>query len=357
MVSSSAADGRFLIYGSNGYTGTLIAERAAKRGMHAVLAGRNAAEVEAQAKALGFPHRAFSLEDRAALEGALREVSAVLHCAGPFSRTSKPMADACIRTGRHYLDITGELGVFESLAARTDEAKRAEVMLLPGVGFDVVPSDCLAAHVASRLPSATHLVIAFLALGRASRGTATTAVENMHRGGAVRRGGKITPAPAAHKTRSFDFGERVATAVTIPWGDISTAYYSTRIPNIEVYAAFPLSTQRAMRIGRYLAPLLATSLAQRILKGRIRSGPPGPTAEQRARGKSLLYAEVFDGAGHGAASRLSGPEGYDLTALTALAALEKVLSGGAKPGFQTPSLVFGKDFVLEIGGVSREDVV
>ena len=51
-------------------------------------------------------------------------------------------------------------------------------------------------------------------------------------------------------------------------------------------------------------------------------------------------------------SRLTGPEGYTLTALTAVAAVEKVLAGGARPGFQTPSLAFGADFVMQIAGVT-----
>jgi short subunit dehydrogenase-like uncharacterized protein len=346
----------FLIYGANGYSGRLIAERARARGLRPIIAGRNRGEIETMAKALDVPSRVFSLDDRASLEAALDESRLVLHCAGPFSHTSKPMVDACLRTKRHYLDITGEIAVFEAAARRDEEARRAGVMLLPGVGFDVVPSDCLAAHVASRVPGAVKLTIAFLALGRASRGTATTAIESIHKGAAVRKDGRIVPVPTAHKTRTFDFGERVATAVTIPWGDVSTAYYSTKIPNIEVYSALPPATQRTLRWIRPLAPLLGTSVAQRFLKARIRSRPAGPTPEQRARGKSALYAEAEDASGKKAAARFLGPEGYALTALTAIAAVEKVLAGAAKPGFQTPSLAFGKDFVLELEGFSRTEV-
>jgi short subunit dehydrogenase-like uncharacterized protein len=347
----------FLLYGANGYTGELIAREALKRGLRPILAGRNEARLSQLATELGLGPRVFALEDAAQLDAALREVPVVLHAAGPFSRTSRPMADACIRTGRHYLDITGELTVFEALAARTEEAKRAGVMLLPGVGFDVVPSDSLAAHVKARLPSARRLRLAFLALGRASRGTATTAIENVHRGGAVRSGGVITPVPAGHATRSFDFGDKVREAIAIPWGDVSTAFYSTGIPDIEVYSAFPKSTQRAMRWGRWFAPILGSPPIQRALKARIQARAAGPTPEQRARGKSVLVAEAEDDSGGRAVSRLIGPEGYDLTVRTALLAIEAVLRGAAKPGFQTPSLAFGKDFVLEAEGVVRTDVV
>src|SRR6187402_1304471 len=111
------------------------------------------------------------------------------------------MVDACLAERVPYLDITGEIAVFEAAAARDAEAKAAGVVLLPGAGFDVVPSDCLAAHLKRRLPSATSLALAFQVLGGVSRGTATTAVENLARGGMVRRAGKLVAVPAAYKTR------------------------------------------------------------------------------------------------------------------------------------------------------------
>jgi short subunit dehydrogenase-like uncharacterized protein len=220
----------FLLYGAYGYTGSLIARIAITQGLRPVLAGRKAAPVADLARDLGLEHRVFDLDDAAAVDQGLRGMLAVLHCAGPFNRTSKPMADACLRTAVHYLDITGEVSVFEALAARNAEAKAAGVMLLPGVGFDVVPTDCLAAQLKQRLPSATRLTLAITSLGRVSRGTATTVVENAGGGGLVRKGGVLTPVPAAWKTRSIGFGEGPVKAITIPWGDVSTAYYSTGIP-------------------------------------------------------------------------------------------------------------------------------
>jgi short subunit dehydrogenase-like uncharacterized protein len=195
----------FLIYGANGYTGGLIARLAVEHGLRPLLAGRDAAGVGALANELGLEHRVFPLDDTAALDAALAGVAAVLHCAGPFSRTSRPMADACLRTGRHYLDITGEIAVFESLAARAAEARAAGITLLPGVGFDVVPSDCLAAHLKRRLPSATRLALAIKGTERFSRGTARTMLENT--GGMVRRAGRLEPVPAAWKTRIVDYSQ------------------------------------------------------------------------------------------------------------------------------------------------------
>jgi short subunit dehydrogenase-like uncharacterized protein len=347
---------RLLIYGANGYTGELIARRAAERGLRPVLAGRNAEGVGRVARELGLPHLAVGLDDASALDGALRERAAVIHCAGPFSRTSRAMAEACMRTGAHYLDITGEIGVFEALYRRDADARAAGVMLLPGVGFDVVPSDCLAAHLKRRLPSATRLALAFRALGGVSRGTATTAVEGAHQGGAIRRAGKIVPVPPAHAARTVDFGRGPVHVVAIPWGDVSTAYHSTGIPNIEVYMAVSPGAARVMRLSALARPLLAAKPVQGLLRRLVRRGQPGPDAEQRARGVSLLWGEALDDAGRRAVSRLQGPEGYTLTAMAAVHIAEKVLAGGATPGFQTPSRAFGPDLVMELDGVTREDL-
>jgi short subunit dehydrogenase-like uncharacterized protein len=345
----------FLIYGANGYSGGLIARLARDQGLRPILAGRNAAEVAALAGSLGFELRIFGLDAPAALDDGLRGVTAVLHCAGPFSRTSRPMAEACLRTKTHYLDITGEITVFESLAVRDAQAKAAGVMLLPGAGFDVVPSDCLAAHLKTRLPSATRLRLGFQGVGRLSHGTATTMVENLHHGGIVRRGGVLTPVPSAWKTRSIDFGRGPTTAMTIPWGDVSTAYHSTGIPDIEVYMAAPLRLRTLSRLAHWLSPLTTAGVVQRFLKRRIRSGPPGPTDAERARGRSFLWGEVEDPSGAFRVSRLETPEGYTLTALTALRIAARVLAGDAPSGFQTPSRAYGKDFILEIPGTRRTD--
>jgi len=346
----------YLIYGAYGYTGDLIAREAVRRGQRPVLAGRNAEAVRVLAAELGLEHRAFALDDARAADEALSGMKAVLHCAGPFVRTSKPMADACLRVKAHYLDVTGEIDVFERLAARNAEAAASGVMLLPGVGFDVVPSDCLAAHLKRRLPTATRLVLAFHSVGGLSRGTATTMIENLHRGGLIRRDGLLTPVPAGWKMRTGRFGRGRRTVVSIPWGDVATAYYSTEIPNIEVYTTATWPVRLAMKASRLLRPLLASAAVQSFLTQRVRAGAPGPTADHRARGRTVLWGEATDKAGGRAVSRLYGPEGYTFTALTALAAVEEVLSGKAPPGFQTPAKAYGADFVLGIEGVKREDL-
>jgi short subunit dehydrogenase-like uncharacterized protein len=347
-----------LIYGANGYTGELIARRAAAGGVPAVLAGRNAAAVAALAAELGRDQRTFALDDPAAIDRALSGISVVLNCAGPFSRTATPLVSACLRGRAHYLDITGEIAVLEELAGRDAVARAAGIALLPGAGFDVVPSDCLAAHVARRLRSATELALAFSAGTRMSRGTALTTIENAHRGGLVRRDGKLVPVPSGWRSRRIDFGSELGTrtAITIPWGDVATAYHSTAIPNIEVYVAVPPAVRAALRAARAFGPLLAAGPVKRALEARVRRGPAGPTAAERARRGSHLWAEARDAAGRVAVARLRTPESYDLTSMTALDLATRALRGELVAGFHTPSGACGPDYILQFPGVAREDV-
>ncbi len=344
----------FLLYGANGYTGELITRYSVERGMQPILAGRNAIAIEALAKKHHLDYKVFSLDETERVDAALSEVDVVLHCAGPFSITSRPMVEACLRTGTHYTDITGEIAVFEAAAAMDEQARKAGVMLMPGVGFDVVPSDCLARHLKDRLPTATHLSLAFHGVGRMSHGTQATMTMNIGKGGALRQDGRIISVPAASETREIDFGEGERTAVTIPWGDVATAYHSTGIPHIKVFTVVPPSNLRLMKLSRYVGWLLATGPVQDILQKQI--PPGGPSDEERAKGKTLLWGEAVDLNGNRAVSRMTGPEGYTLTALAALNIVGKVLAGDPRPGYQTPAKAYGADLVLEIEGVSREDV-
>jgi short subunit dehydrogenase-like uncharacterized protein len=349
----------FLLYGANGYTGRLILQRALSQGLRPMLAGRRVEEVRALAREHRLDYRGFQLDSDAALDAALDTVPVVLHAAGPFAHTAMPMAQACLRTGTHYLDITGEIEVFEQLHGLDVRAREAGVMLLPGIGFDVVPTDLLAAHLLRRLPGATRLRLAFRALrGGISRGTATTMVENLGRGGAVRLNGRITRVPAAWLTRTVAFGffTNPVKVTTIPWGDVATAWHSTGIPDVEVYTCLRPHQRAVLVSTRGLGWLLGSATVQRLLKARIRAAPAGPGEEQRRRSVSLVWGEVEDAAGRRAVSRMRTPEGYTLTAMTSVAAVQKVLGGHAPVGFQTPSLAYGADWILELDDVRREDV-
>jgi short subunit dehydrogenase-like uncharacterized protein len=353
----------FLLYGANGYTGALIARRAAARGLRPVLAGRNRDKVAPLAAELGLEHRIFPLTDPAAVRAALSGVRVVIHCAGPYVHTSRPVVDACLRTGTHYLDITGEWAVFEALAARDAEAKAAGVMLLPGAGCDVVPTDCLAAHLRARLPSAARLTLGLAdpkwtdGAGKSrsqtiSRGSATTMVDSILKGGLIRRDGVLTPVPGVSRSRRIDFGWGPIRAVSMPMGEVAALFHSTGIPNIEAYIALPGPAIPLFRLGW----LLSVAPVKGLLKRLTRMLPPGPTPEERAQGALIIWEEVEDGRGQRAASRLQVPNGYALTAMAAQEIVEQVLAGAAPAGFQTPSSAYGADFILRFEGVLREDL-
>lgn len=347
----------FMVYGSYGYTGQLIVEQAVKAGLKPLLAGRDEKQLRAQAEKFGLEYRAFSIENSAALDSALMEVDAVLHCAGPFVLTFRQMAEACIRTKRHYVDISGEIEGFEALALMDEEAKRAGIMVLPGGGFDVVPSDCLIAHAASKLPNATHLELYIKSVGSGvSRGTARSGIENMQREGRIRRDGKIVSVPNVWGTKDVDFGRGPSRLVSMGWGDVSTAYHSTGIPNVTVYMSFPKGMVNLMRLTRYFGVLLYTRAARDLIKWLIgKFLAPGPTRKQNENGFSLLIAEVRDGK-QTVRAKLKTPEAYYLTALTSVEIMKRILNSDFKYGFQTPSKVYGADFILQFKGVERTEI-
>ena len=345
-----------LIYGANGYTAEIIVQLALDEGAKPIIAGRSREKIAPIATRHNLPMRAFALDDPNVVAQNLAGVAVVLNCAGPFTRTAKAMAEGCMKAGVHYLDITGEIEIFEALALMGEKAAAAGVMLMPGSGFDVVPSDCLAAHLKRRMPDATSLTLAIQAIGQPSRGTATTMVENLNRGGAIRRGGKLTPVPSAWATRDIDFGSGPVPTVSIPWGDVATAWVSTRIPDIQVFMSAPAPLRAMAKASRYLGWIMGSNLVQGFLKQKINAGPAGPSAEQRQRGAAHVWGEVKNAAGQTATARLDTIEGYRLTAQTAWDIAKRTAHGEAQPGFRTPSMVFGADYILNFAGTKRIDL-
>lgn len=346
---------RVLIYGSYGFSGRLIVARALAAGLQPILAGRNGPVLRQQASECGLEYRAFALDDESAGREALQDVLVVMHCAGPFSRTSSAMVQRCIETGTHYTDISGEVSVFESLAARDVDAGKVGVMLLGGCGFDVVPTDCLAAYLKEEVPSATHLELGFHLVGRGqpTRGTLNSIVEGLQAGGRIRVDGKLKRVPIAWKSKRIDFGNGERLAVTIPWGDVSTAFHSTGIPNIAVYTAVPRSQLIMTRLLRLVLPLLRLRFVRNRVDALIARQPAGPDDATRARSTSLVWGTVYNENGASATARLVAPDAYELTGITAVSIIQHILGGDFKVGYQTPATVYGADFILEFDGVVR----
>lgn len=342
---------QWMIYGANGYTGRLMVKAAAARGLRPILAGRQREALESMGRELGLEVRVFGLEP-AALELGLRGVGLVLHCAGPFSATCAPMLEACLRGSTHYLDITGEIDVFAHCHQQDARAKAAGIVVLPGVGFDVVPTDCLAAQLKRELPDAVSLVLAFEAGGGPSPGTAKTSVEGLGKGGRVRIDGQLRTVPLAWKQRTFERDGEARSAMTIPWGDVYTAHISTGIPDIEVYMAVPPAVIGRVRRLRLLRPLLALGPVQRFMKARIEKTVRGPSEPRRGNTDTRVWGEARNAAGREVKRQLRMPNGYELTVTAALGIVQRLLAGPATPGFKTPSMLMGGDYVLGLPGVT-----
>jgi len=338
----------WLLYGANGYTGELIAREAVRRGLRPVLAGRTRAAVDALARELGLESRVFALGTPE--PSALAGITLVLHCAGPFSATAEPMMRACLAAGAHYLDITGEVAVFE-LAQRQDAAARAAgVVVCPGVGFDVVPTDCVALALKEALPAATHLALGFDGRSSWSRGTARTMVEGLGQGGWVREAGVLRAVPLGYRSRRIDFGAGEKLAMTIPWGDVSTAFHTTGIPNVEVYVPISPARLRALKRMNYARWLLGRSVVQRWLKARVDRQPPGPGAAERATTPTAVWGEARDAAGRVVTARLQTANGYTVTVAAALGIVERLSSAPAPAGALTPARLMGARYVETLPG-------
>jgi len=342
----------WMIYGANGYTGRLIVKEAKSRGMNPILAGRNKSALEKICDETGFECRVFDLEDKKAVQTALDGIKIVLHCAGPFSATSQPMIDACLANGCHYLDITGEISVFANAHRQSDEARHADIVLMPGVGFDVVPTDCLAARLVEKLPAATELLLAFESGGRMSPGTAKTSVEGLAGGGCVRQDGKLKWVPLAWKTREIPFEHGNRLAMTIPWGDVFTAFISTGIPDIEVYMSAPPSTIMRLKRIRMLRPLLSMQWVQNAMKRRIEKSVKGPGEEARQGSSMQLWGEASSADGRSVSATMTTPDGYDVTVLASLGIVDFLLETEVEGGFYTPSLLMGAGYAESLAGIS-----
>jgi len=351
----------FLLYGANGYTGELIARHAAQYDLHPILAGRREEVLQPLATKLNYPYKVFDVADSDTLLAALREVRLVVNAAGPFQFTAKPIIDACLQTGAHYLDVNGDIAVFEMIRQMDAAAKASGIMLLPGASFDVVPTDCTALLLKKLLPDATTLKLAFATIGGGlSHGTATTMVNKLGRGGAVRKNGKIVSVALGQRGMWIDFSN-VSNAnierkfvMTIPWGDIATAYFTTAIPNIESYTAISPGVYRLLKIQLLFNWLLRTKFIRNMIKKKIDKRPAGPSDEQRDRAMSLVWGQVTNGQGETKTVRMSCPDGYTLTMYSTLLLAQKVLQGNVKPGYQTPASAYGENLVMELPNVKKE---
>ncbi len=343
--------GNLFLYGANGYTGRLILEYAERYGLSPILAGRNETAIRELSGQYDLPYRTGSLTNADEMDNLLKDVSVVLHVAGPFSETARPMVEACLRNSIHYLDITGEIPVFEYARSLDGKARGAGIMVMPGTGFDVVPTDCMAKRLRDQLSDATHLELAFTSIGGGiSHGTATTMARSLGEGGAIRSNGKIISDPLGNHSRHIDFGKGPQLVMSIPWGDVSTAYHTTGIPNIIVYTGIPPRIHQILKLQKLYNWALRTGWARKKAQQWIDKKPAGPSPETRSNSRSYVWGQVRNSQGSSSTAMLTCADGYTLTAHSSLIIAKKVLDGNFSPGYQTPAGCYGSGLIDEIPG-------
>lgn len=346
--------GRVLLYGATGYTGRMLAEALSARAVELILAGRRAPESTTAAARQGLPFRVFGLGAPAAIDAAIADVDVVLHCAGPFIETGTPMMDACLRRGVHYLDLAGEWPVFAEAMARDSAAKAAGVMMMPGVGFTVVATDCLLALMAVRVPGVARLRLAVSRPGVITRGTVTTATAMVSPTVLVRRNGRLETVPAGRQTHDFDFGRGLTSATLVSWPDVITGAFTTAVEDIEVYSEADWATRLAYRLSAEASVWTGAGAQRTISHAFGRVWPEGPSETDRSRAGFVLVAEAVDPWRRSTTLRMTTRDGYSVSVITACEIVNRVLGGQWAAGFRTPASVYGGEFILGLGCASLE---
>ncbi|ANU09087.1 hypothetical protein A1A1_00715 [Planococcus antarcticus DSM 14505] len=334
---------KWMIYGTTGYTGELIAREAVNRGMSPVLGGRNADKIRPLAEELSLEFQAFPLDKHAAAQ--LEDIDLVLHCAGPFQVTSEPMIQACLLAKTHYLDITGEISVFEWTHSLHARAAEKEVILCSGVGFDVIPTDCTALKLKEEMPDAIELALGFDSDSGISPGTFKTMIQGLGSGSMHREDGILKAVPIGRQHRTIDFGRGSRSAMGIPWGDVSTAFYTTGIPNISAWIPMPKPQVYSARLMGAAGPLLATDWMKEKLEKQVEKRVKGPDSEVRANSPAYIWGEAKNQEGVIKVARIRTANVYDLTVYGSLEIVRRLLIEKVEGGYYTPAGLFGSVLV------------
>jgi short subunit dehydrogenase-like uncharacterized protein len=347
---------RIMVYGATGFTGGLVTEAARTLPCELVLGGRDGRRLERMARPLGLRTRAFALGETAEIANALANVDLVLNAAGPFGATAVPLMAACVETGTHYLDVAGELSVFAAAHRYDTTARQRGIMLMPGVGFTIVASDCLAAHAAALLPGAKYLRLGFSQPAELSRGSLRTVVAELRGRVTIRRAGRLSSISVGTLEREFDYGQGPQSSTALSFADVFTAHFTTGIPNIESY----LEANALVRVtGPFLGqltevlrltpfhPVMGVGLA-----GWPRMFPP----QSDRPAHQVIVAEVEDSWRRTRRVMMSTTDGYSFTACAAAHIMKRALTGEVASGFQTPAQLYGADLALAVPGTIRQDL-
>ncbi len=344
-----------LLYGATGFTGRSVAQAFSDAGIDVVLSGRNRVKLGELAESLQLPWKATRLDEPEVLDRLVASASMVLNAAGPFAGTCVPLVESCLRVRRHYVDLSGEYPSFSAIERYHPEAIENNVMLMPGAGFVVVPSDCLAVHLKNRMPEARYLRLAFSSVESFSRGTLRAMLNLVARNVVIRRHGSMTTVPVGRLQRCFDFGDGAVRGTAVSWADVITAWHSTGIPNIEVYAESDAWRMFMYQLGALQAPFQTAGI-RRAIDQFAQYWPEGPSAQTQDRATRQIVGEVTDPGMHTIRARMTLPDGYLITPPIALSICQRVLNRDWHQGFRTPAQVYGVGLLDDLEGVELEDL-
>jgi short subunit dehydrogenase-like uncharacterized protein len=346
--------GRVLLYGATGFTGQEIARMLAGT-CDLVIAGRSEEKVHALAEHLDVPWRSFELDNPQVLDVALDDIDLVLHAAGPFTRTARPMMEAALRNRVDYLDLAGEWPVFLEAAELHGRAKDAGVMILPGIGLTVAASDCLMAMAKERWPETVRMCLGISRAQVISRGSVASAAQMMDSRVVVRRGGELATVPAGSLVRAFDFGAGLSEATAMSWADVITGAITTRVRDIEVYSEMRWAERASYRLSGMTMDVFGAAPARALGKAVAKLWPEGPGMEARGQASFVMVVHALDPWRRERRMAIRTRDGYSFSVLTAVDAVQRVLAGQRKEGFQTPALTFGPNFIFEADAARLED--
>jgi len=320
--------GKLLIYGATGYTGTLIAHEAARRGLEFEIAGRSEAKLATLAAELNVAYHVFPVDSIEGWKKSLKSKTALLNIAGPFSETADQAMKAAIQFQVHYIDITAEIDIYRLAETKDAQAKAAGIMLLSGAGL-FSTYDPLVVHTARRVEDPVSLRVAFKYSGGFTPGSVASASNIINAGILMRKNGVLESFPEA-KPAAFDFGNGPEDASPLPLGGVVISYKSTGIQNIEEY---------------FLMAQAAISL-----------DAEAKTDSQESEGISKIVAEVTGANGTVVRTIAEMPGGYMPTVLSAIEITSRVIHGDYKAGFQSPASAYGEELLDTLTSVKVTDL-
>ncbi|MBB4663155.1 saccharopine dehydrogenase family protein [Conexibacter arvalis] len=346
------ADGAIAVYGATGYTGALVARELRRRGLDAIVAGRDPDKLARLAEQLGgdMPTRAVELDDRDGLRHLLGDCAVVIDCAGPFARIGEPILRAAVETGTHYVDTTGEQSYIQFAHARYgDAARAAEVAVVPAMGFDYVPGDLIAHLAAQGLEPLGELTIAYATRGvRPTRGTTRTALGQAADGGEVWRDGGWHRAPLRVPRATFPFPPPFGRQPVMPFPSGEVAMVPRHVETRTLTTLMTVETLAGSRRAAPLVPLLApaVTLALRTPLGRLVDAvvdrlPEGPPEERRRAARFAVVAVARGEDGRVRGGTVTGSDVYGLTAATVVEGAVRLRAGDhAAVGVLSPASAF-----------------